>query len=72
PIAALLFPITDFFTAQLLDLDAYPPLALEYSLRLSHFPAWPIPLYLFGLFCLTNSVFCDKIFRTYGDRSSVG
>ncbi len=49
----LLFPFLDFFTAQLLDLSAYPPIALDYALRLPSFPAWPIPLYLFVLFCLS-------------------
>lgn len=72
PLGSFLFSATDFFTAQLLDLAAYPPLALDYSLRVSSFPAWTIPLYLFALFCLTNSAFCDKILRSYGDRSSAG
>lgn len=72
PLATLFFQITDFFTAQLLDLAAYPPLALDYSLSVSAFPAWSIPLYLFGLFCLTNSSFSDKILSSCGDRSSVG
>jgi len=53
PAASLLFQAADFFTAQLLDLSAYPPLALDYSLRLVSFPAWPIPFYLFALFTLS-------------------
>jgi competence protein ComEC len=55
PLASLLFPLTDLFTAQLLDLASYPPLALDYSLRFSSLPAWPIPLYLFSLFYLSVS-----------------
>ncbi len=49
----LLFPITDFYTAQLLELVSYPPIALDYSLSLSTLPAWPLPFYLFALFCLS-------------------
>lgn len=63
PLAALLFQATDFFTAQLLDLAAYPPLALDYSLRVSEFPAWVIPLYLFGLFCASMTCKEEKPFR---------
>ncbi len=49
----LLFPITDFYTSQLLELASYPPIALDYSLTLSSLPAWPLPFYLFALFCLS-------------------
>jgi len=52
PAASILFHITDFLTAQLLDLAAYPPLALDYSIRTLAFSAWIIPFYLFVLFCL--------------------
>ncbi len=51
--ASFLFQITDFFTAELLDLTAYPPLALDYSLRVHEFTAGIIPLYLFALFCFS-------------------
>jgi competence protein ComEC len=53
PLATLSFPLIDAFTAQLLDLAAYPPLPLDYSLTIPNFPAWIIPLYLFGLFCIS-------------------
>lgn len=54
PLLALpLFTCIDFFTAQLLDLVSYPPLVLDYSLRLLNLPAWTIPLYLFGFFWLS-------------------
>lgn len=53
PLSGALFAITDFFTAQLLDLAAYPPLALDYSIRVYSFPAWVIPFYLSALFCLS-------------------
>lgn len=84
PLAIPLFYLTDLFTAQLLDLTAYPPLFLDFSIRVHSFPAWAIPLYLFGLFCLsltifrepfslTNTPILGKILGTsYGDRSSVG
>lgn len=49
PLADLFFLGIDFFTAQLLDLTAYPPLALDYSLKVD-FPAWAIPFYIFVLF----------------------
>lgn len=52
PLANLLFPLTDFLTAQLLDLAAYPPLALDYSLHLA-IPAWPIPFYILLIFCIS-------------------
>jgi competence protein ComEC len=55
PLAGLLFPLTDFLTAQILDLAAYPPLAFDYSLRVSSFPAWIIPIYLFSLFVLSTN-----------------
>lgn len=72
-LATPLFYLLDLFTAQLLDLTAYPPIALDYSFTVSAFPAWLIPFYLFGLFYLTNSSFSDKIFKVFhGDRSSVG
>ncbi len=63
------FLLTDWFTAQLLDLAAYPPVALDYSLYVPSFPAWTIPLYLFLLFHLTNSLLSDKIFRVFPRRS---
>lgn len=66
------FGILDWFTAQLLDLTAYPPIALDYSLKLTYLPPWTLPFYLFILFCLTNSVLSGKILGSYGDRSSVG
>jgi len=53
PLADPFFFTMDWFTAQLLDLAAYPPVALDYSVR-ADFPAWAIPFYLFGLFCLSN------------------
>lgn len=45
-----LFFLTDFLTAQLLDLTAYPPLFLDYSIQCKSFPAWVIPPYLAILF----------------------
>ena len=42
PIAELLFSLTDFLTVQLLDLASYPPVALDYSLRIADLPAWSI------------------------------
>ncbi len=55
PLLAIpLFQITDFLTAQLLDLASYPPLALDYSIRTLAFPAWAIPLYLSVLFILSR------------------
>lgn len=53
PLATLLFPATDFFTAQLLDIASYPPLPLDYAIRVNDFPAWVIPPYLFILFCFS-------------------
>jgi competence protein ComEC len=53
PLATLLFSTTDFFTAQILDIASYPPLPLDYSIRVHDFPAWIIPLYLFALFSLS-------------------
>lgn len=53
PIASLCFPLIDAFTSQLLDLAAYPPLPLDYSLTVPNFPAWIIPPYLFALFCIS-------------------
>lgn len=53
PLATPFFGITDFFTAQLLDLVSYPPLPLDYSIRVEGFPAWVIPFYLFALFSLS-------------------
>jgi len=53
PIGDLLFVITNFFTAQLLDIVSFPPLLLDYSIRLRDFPAWLIPFYLFALFSLS-------------------
>ncbi len=70
-----LFSLTDFFTKQLLDLTAYPPLFLDYSIHLQSIPAWVIPPYLFALFCI--SLFDEYPsnslpFRFFGDRSSGG
>ncbi|MBU6383286.1 MAG: ComEC/Rec2 family competence protein [Verrucomicrobia bacterium] len=45
-----LFFLTDFLTAQWLDLAAYPPLFLDYSIRCHSVPAWTIPIYLVFLF----------------------
>ena len=39
PLAAPLFTLVDFFTAQLLDIAAYPPIVLAHSIRASNFPA---------------------------------
>lgn len=51
PVAAIpLFYSLDWFTAQLLDLVAYPPLLFDYSLYCPNFPLFLIPLYLFALF----------------------
>jgi competence protein ComEC len=48
-----LFPVTDFFTAQILDVSSYPPLSLDCVIGTQHLPAWAIPLYFFTLFCFT-------------------
>lgn len=53
PLSLLFFSTTDFFTAQLLDIASYPPLLLDFSIRVHDFPAWIIPLYLFALFSLS-------------------
>ena len=53
PLADLLFYLVDWFTAELLNLAAYPPIALDYSLKMAHVPAWTIPLYIFALFWLS-------------------
>ena len=50
--ASFFFQITDFLTAQLLDLSAYPPLALDFSLRVLNVPSWSIPGFLFLCFFL--------------------
>lgn len=72
-LAPPLFFLTDRFTTELLNLTAYPPVALDYSLKISAFPAWMVPLYLFGLFyLLTNSGLSGKILSFYGGRSSAG
>ncbi len=49
-VATPLFSSLDWFTAQLLDLVAYPPLILDYSLYCPEFPLFIIPVYLFCLF----------------------
>lgn len=78
PIASPFFSLLDFLTAQTLDLSAYPPLFLDYSLSIGTFPFWIIPFYLFALFCislLTNTSEMDYNFNHLsfnGDRSSVG
>jgi competence protein ComEC len=54
PIATPIFFLTDFLTSQILDIAAYPPLALDYSILCSKLVPWAIPIYLFALFCLTN------------------
>lgn len=41
-----LFPLCDFFTKQILDLIANPPLAIDYSLRIQGIATWNILLYL--------------------------
>jgi competence protein ComEC len=56
-LGAPFFSLTDFFTAELLDLSAYPPLFLDYSIRLKYFPAWIIPLYLCFLFFVSVKIF---------------
>lgn len=50
PIATPLFFFLDWFTAQLLEMIAYPPLILDYSLYCPPFPLFIIPIYLFCLF----------------------
>ena len=72
PLGTAVFWSIDWFTAQLLDLAAYPPVALDYSLKMASFRPWMVPFYLFGLFCLTNSSSLGKILGLRGDRSSVG
>lgn len=72
PVAPLFFECVNRFTSQLLDLSTYPPTALDYSIKMTSFPEWVIPLYLFTLFCLTNRPHSGNISRFYGDRSSVG
>ena len=78
PFSIPLFSLTNFFSTQLLELVAYPPLFLDYSLKSSHFPAWIIPIYLFSLFwisLLTNSCeigYDPNRLSYHGDRSSVG
>ncbi|MBS0625783.1 MAG: ComEC/Rec2 family competence protein [Verrucomicrobia bacterium] len=52
PLGHLLFTLTGFWTTQLLDLVAYPPLLLDRSLQFSHIPAAFCLLYLFALFLL--------------------
>ncbi len=49
-IAAPLFSALDWFSAELLDLTAYPPLILDYSLYCPEFSLLFIPIYLFSLF----------------------
>jgi competence protein ComEC len=49
-LASPLFFFLDWFTAQLLEMVAYPPLLLDYSLYCPEFPLFLIPIYLFGLF----------------------
>ena len=72
PLGNIFFKITDSFTLQILELISYPPIKLDYSLTVTSLPAWIIPLYLFGLFCLTNTPISSKILSSYGGRSSVG
>lgn len=55
PLAVYFFKATDFFTSQLLNLTAYPPLALNYTLKVPAFPAWLIPLYLFTIFYISTT-----------------
>jgi competence protein ComEC len=50
--ASFFFQITDFFTAQLLDLSAYPPLALDFSFHVLALPAWAIPCFIFLIVCI--------------------
>ena len=56
-IASLFFSATACFTAQLLDLAAYPPSALDYTIVVAQLPSWSIPFWFFALllFCLKNS-----------------
>ena len=49
PLSHLLYSLTGSITSLLLDLASYPPLALDYSLRVPDFPSWLIPLFLLGL-----------------------
>lgn len=55
PISPFFFSLTDFFTAQLLDLIRYPPVSLDYSFRVYEFPALFIPFYLFALLLFSVS-----------------
>lgn len=50
PLANLFFQLTSFFCKELLDVATNPPAALDYSFRVSYFPSYLIPLYLFFLF----------------------
>lgn len=54
------FPITDFYTAQLLDMVSYPPMLLDHVIGVTHFPAWIIPIYLFTLFCTVVLIRASK------------
>ena len=51
-LASFLFSTTSWFTAQLINIAAYPPLALDYPILISNFPAWAIPFCLFIFFCI--------------------
>ncbi len=53
PLGHWIFGGTDWLTAQLLNLVSYPPLALDYIVATKEVPGWAIPIYLFGLFCLS-------------------
>lgn len=57
-LAPFLFPLTDFYTAQLLDMVSNPPPVLDYVISVTHFPAWIIPIYLFAL---TNTCLFAKM-----------
>lgn len=48
-LALPLFNMTNFLTSETLDLIAYPPLLLDFSVRLQNIPLFVIPIYLFAL-----------------------
>lgn len=56
PISGLFFSFTDFFTGEILDLSAYPPIALDYSIRVCHFPFEWVLIYLFTFLAISISI----------------
>lgn len=63
PFGNILLQIIDFFTSELLDLIAYPPIALDYSFRTLAIESWTIPLYLFGLLALALHLKKEELYR---------